>query len=65
MPRQPPELPNPTRDCQRSNSNTPPKLTRVTDKGKIAHLATKAREKYKRNDPNSSLRKLKRMGYKD
>ena len=58
IPRQPPDLPNPIRDSQPSNSNTPPNLTSA--KGKIAHFATKVREKYKRNDPNSSLRKLER-----
>ena len=65
IPRQPHGLPNPIRDSQTSNSNTPPNSTRATDKGKIAHFATKVKEKYKRNDPNSSLRKLERKGYKD
>ena len=65
MPRQPPDLPNPIRDSQPSNSNTPPNSTSALDKGKIARFATKVREKYKRNDPNSSLRKLERKGYKD
>ena len=64
MPTQIPELPNPIHDSQPSNSNTPPNLTSATDRGKIAHFATKVREKYKRNDPNSSLRKLERKGYK-
>ena len=41
MPRQPPELPNPTRGSQPSKSNTPPSLASATDKGKIAHFATK------------------------
>ena len=63
--RQPHDLQNPIRDSQPSNSNTPPNLTSATDKGKIAHFATKVKEKYKRNDPNSSLRKLERKGYKD
>ena len=62
MPRQPPD---PICDSQPSNSNTPPNITSATDRGKIAHFATKVREKYKRNDPNSSLRKLERKGYKD
>ena len=57
-----PELPNPIRDSQPSNSNTPLNLTSATDKGKIAHLATKVKEEYKRNDPNSSLKKLERKG---
>ena len=65
MPRQPPELPNAIRDSQLFDSNTPPNLTNATDKGKIAHFATKVREKYKRNDPYSSLTKLERKGYKD
>ena len=60
MPRQPPDLPNPIRDSQPSNSNTPPNLTSATGKGKLAHFATKVKEKYKRNDPNSSLRKLEK-----
>ena len=59
------EPPNPIRDSQPSNSNTPSNLTNATEKRKIAHFATKVREKYKRNDPNSSLRKLERKGYKD
>ena len=65
MPRQPPELPNPIRDSQPSNSNNPSNLTSSFDKGKVAHFATKVREKYKRIDPNSSLRTLERKGYKD
>ena len=65
MPRQPHDLPNPMRDSQPSNSNTPPNLTSASDKGKIAHFATKVKEKYQRNDPSSSLRKLERKGYKD
>ena len=65
MPRQPPDLPNPIRDSQPSNSNTPQYFTSTSNKAKIAHFATKVREKYKRNDPNSSLRKLERKGYKD
>ena len=60
MPRQPHDLPNPIRDSQPSNSNTPPNLTSATDSGKIAHFATKVKKKYKRNDSNSSLRKLER-----
>ena len=62
MPRQPPELPNPIRDSQLSNSNTPPNLTTATDKDKIAHFAAKVKKKYKRNDPDSLLRKLERKG---
>ena len=65
IPRQPHDLQNPIRDSQPSNSNTPPNLTSASDKGKIAHFATKVKEKYKRNDPKSSLRKLERKGYKD
>ena len=65
MPRQPYDLQNPIRDSQPSNSNTPSNSNSTTDKGKIAHFATKIRETYKRNDPNSSLRKLERKGYKD
>ena len=65
MPRQLPELPNPKRDSQPSNSNTPPNLTNATDKGKLARFATKVKEKYKRNYPNCALRKLERKGYKD
>ena len=65
MPGQPPELPNPIRDSQPSNSNTPPNSTSVTDKGKVAHFATKVKQKHRRNDPNKSLRKLERKGYKD
>ena len=65
MPRQPHDPPNPKRDSQPSNSNTPPNSTSAIDKGKIAHFATKIKKKYKRNDPNSSLRKLERKGYKD
>ena len=45
MPRQPPDLPNPMRDSQPSNSNTPPNSTNATDRGKIAHFATKVKEK--------------------
>ena len=58
MPRQPPKLPNPISDSQSSNSNIRPNSTSATDKGKIAHFATKVKAKYKRKDPNSSLRKL-------
>ena len=65
MPRQPHDLQNSKRDSQPANSNTPPNLNSASDKGKIAHFATENREKYKRNDPNSSLRKLERKGYKD
>ena len=57
MPRQPPELTNPIPDSQPSNTNTP---VNSTDRGKIAHFATKFREKYKRNHHNSSLKKLER-----
>ena len=35
MPRQPHGQPNPIRDSQPSNSNTPPNSTSATDKGKI------------------------------
>ena len=62
MPRQPHDLPNPIGDSQPSKSNTPPNLTIATDKGKIAHFATKVKAKYKKNVPNSSLRKLPRKG---
>ena len=65
MPRPPNALQNPIRDSQPSNSITPPNSTSATDRGKIAHFLTKVKEKYKRNDPNSSLRKLERKGYKD
>ena len=65
MPGQLHDLRNQLRDSQPSNSNTPPKLTSATDKGKLAHFATKVNDKYKRIDPNSSLRKLEREGYKD
>ena len=65
MPRQPLDLPNPIRDPQPSKSNTRSNLTSATVKGKVAHFATKFKEKYKRSDPNSSLRKLGRKGYKD
>ena len=41
MLRQPHDLQNPLRDCQPSNSKTPPNLTNATDRGKIAHFATK------------------------
>ena len=58
IPRQPHDLQNPIRDSQPSNSNTPPNETNATDKGKIAHFATKVRKNFKKNDPNSSLRKL-------
>ena len=63
--RQPHDLPDPIRDSQPSKSNTPPNLNNASDKGKIAHFATTVKEKYKRNDPNSSLRKLERKRYKD
>ena len=59
------ELPNPIRDSQSSISNTPPNSTSANDKGKIVHFASKVREKYEKNHPNSSLRKLERKGYKD
>ena len=65
MPREPHDLPNPIRDFQPSKSNTPPNLTSATDRSKIDHFATKVKEKYKRNDPNSSPRKLEGKGYKD
>ena len=65
MPRQPTELPNSVRDSQPSNSNTPPNSTSATDKDKTAHFARNVTEKYKRNDPNGSLRRLERKGYKD
>ena len=65
MLRQPHDLPNPIRDSQPSNSNTPPNLNNASDKDKTAHFATKFRKIYKRNDPNSSLRKLERKGCKD
>ena len=47
MPRQPHDLPNPMRDSQPSNSNTPPNLTIAIDRGKIAHFATKVKKKTK------------------
>ena len=62
MPRQPHDLQYSIRDSQPSNSNTAPNLNNASDKGKIAHFATEVKEKYKRNDPNSSLRKLERKG---
>ena len=65
MPRQPHDLQNPIHYSEPSNSSTPSNSTNPTDRGKIAHFATKVKEKYKRNDPNSSLRKLERKGYKD
>ena len=65
MLRQPHDLQNSKRDSQPSNSNTPPILTSASDRGKIAHFATKVKEKYRRNYPNSSLRKLERKRYKD
>ena len=65
MPRQPPELPNPIRDFQPAISNTSLILTSATDKGKKAHLATKVEKKYRKNDPNFSLRKQERKRYKD
>ena len=67
MPRQPPALPNPIRDSQPSNSNTPPppNLNFATDKGRKTQFATKIRKKYERNDPNSSLRKPEKNGCKD
>ena len=43
-----PELLNPIRDSQPSNSNNPPNLNRASGKGKIAHFATKVKEKYKK-----------------
>ena len=45
MPRRPADLPNPIRDSQPSNSNTPPNSTSATDKGKTAYFATKVGEK--------------------
>ena len=64
-PRQSHDLQNSIRDSQPSKSNTPPNLNSASDKGKIAHFATKVKEKFKRSNPNSSLRKLERKGYKD
>ena len=64
MPRQSHDLQNSIHDSQPSKSITPPNLNSVSDKSKIAHFATKVKKKYKRNDPNSSLRKLERKGYK-
>ena len=55
MPRQLPEQPNPIRDSQPSNSNTPPNFTSASDESKIAQFATKFKEKYKRKDLNNSL----------
>ena len=65
MPGQPHDLPNPILDSEPSNSNTPPNSTSATDKSKIAHFAKKVKKKYKGNDPNGSLRKQERKGYKD
>ena len=65
MSKKTPQLPNRIRGSQPSNSNTPPNLTNATDKGKIAHFATKVKEKYKGSDPKSSFRKLERKGHKD
>ena len=45
MPRQPHDLPNSIRDSQPSNSNTATNLLSATDRGKLAHCATKVREK--------------------
>ena len=39
-----PELLHPIRDSQPSNSSTPPNLTSTSDKGKIAHFATKVKK---------------------
>ena len=47
MPRQPHNLPNPIRDSQPSNSNTPPNLTSATDRGKIAHFVTNSKKSTK------------------
>ena len=47
MPRQPHALPNPIRDSQPSNSNTPPNLNNASDRGKIAHFATKVKKSIK------------------
>ena len=65
MPRQPHDLPNPKRDSEPFNSNTPKNLTIAIDKSKTANFATKVMDKHKRNDPNSSPRKLERKRYKD
>ena len=56
IPRQSTVLRNPIRDPQPSNSNTPPNLTSATEKRKIAHFATKVREKFETIDPISSIR---------
>ena len=48
VPRKPPDLPNPIRDSQPSISNTPPRLTSATDKGKIGHFVTKVKEKFQK-----------------
>ena len=44
LPRQPAELPDPICDSQPSNSNTTLNLTSATEKGKIAHFATKGKK---------------------
>ena len=60
MPRRPSELANPMRDLQTCISKIPPNSASATDKGKTAQFATKVKEKYKRNDPYTSLRKLEK-----
>ena len=63
MPRRTPNLalyPSPIHDYQQSTSSSNPQK-----KNKIIEFATKAKEKYQRNTPTSSLRKLERKGYKD
>ena len=66
MPRRTPKLvfpqqnPSPNHDHQQLTSSSNPQK-----KKKIIGIATKAKEKYQRNNPNSSRRKLERKGYKD
>ena len=48
MPRQTHDLQNSIRDSQPSNSNTPPNLNSASNTGKIAHFATKVKEKCKK-----------------
>ena len=47
MPKQPPELPNSKRDSVRSASKNPPNSTRVTERSKTAHFATKIKKSIK------------------
>ena len=47
MPRQPHDLPDPIRDSQPSNSNTPQNSTSATDRGKIALSRQKSKKNIK------------------